>query len=757
MAESTVTIKKTESGGYLVTSDGVSQTIPPSALENYLRSTAYARSQVSAPETIDELIRRHGGGVHITATGSYTVSPGLRKGDVPSSTETTTITPESITPETIPVIEKISGTKITQETKQTSPFQSLVNQAVQLASQGRGPDIMLTPQEYSQRIREYQELRRQALNPTLADILGYAVWDPFMIRTLSAGADAYFQGKSQQEVAKAMFESGMLAYKLQSYYDPVGSIVQSALGGMEIALISTAPTFLKSPLIRRGISTLGLGAGTYNLISEAYKGELKFSSTFINLATIGLSTAGIYSGFTELSQRKLIDPVLKDINVKEFHEVTVERVKYVPIYGKEINYEYLKGSEKFSKIANLEKGNIYGFPQEKPIEIKPHDLGVEIRYLESKRGIAKIETITFKVTEKGLEPLGEINLDRFYPSLKSKFAYLLEHHPIEYNFEIGFGEKLKIPATKPSQSFIEFDESIRKILSVKLIGIEKPLEYKPDVYMKSPNQIEKIIKLTGDATGLDLTKDLFSNLGIKDWRGLTPTIDLKSGTVTTNELLLAEKTTAIDFIKTTSTSKPISVDIVKSPVNLKFGVIPISLEITSNAKQNIANIIRNEKIDKVASQTKVTYSFNINQIEKPIVTQKFIPAQNQIHQTQPLKETIKISNAIFQAPILRHEKPIETSRIVTNEIRLPSFTRSTFKEPKIVITSASKSAKTLKISSFLKPTASMVSLEKAYVKYGHGTLARGPKIEKIFRNLARSSGLATEFPASEFLKGGKRR
>ena len=343
-----VIVGKNPLGGIIVESNGIRQTIPPSALESYLKSTSYSRSQVTAPKDIDEEIRRHGGGVHITATGTYAVSGGLTPGSKPSNVEQTNITikPEAQQPEIIQTVEKVSGTKIETSNAMESQklySQSVVNQAMYNAIHGTGPDIMLTPQEYSQQVMIYHNIRNQAMNPTFLDILGYAVWDPFMIRTLSAGADAYFQGKSQQERAEIMFEKGMLSYKLQTYHDQAGAIVQSALGGLEIGLTATAPIYLKSPTIRVATSTLGLGASTYNMISEAQIGELKFSSTFLNLATIGLASAGIYSGFNEQTQRKLIDPVLKDINIKEYHEVTVEKTKYVPVYGKEMNYEYFKG------------------------------------------------------------------------------------------------------------------------------------------------------------------------------------------------------------------------------------------------------------------------------------------------------------------------------------------------------------------------------------------------------------------------------
>lgn len=762
MAESNVTIVgRTPGGGIIVESDGVRQTIPPSALENYLKSTGYSRSQVSAPESIDEQIRRGGGGVHSTASGTYEVYP---PGGYAEKTNIA-INPEAQQSEVIKSVENVSGTKIGMPKANLMEAyklqsQAVINQAVFNAVNKTGSDVMLTPQEYNYQIRIYQELRKQALNPTAADVLGYAVYDPFMLKTLSAGADAYFQGKSKQERAEVMFESGMLAYKLQSYYDPKGAAIQSALGGFQIALVGTAPMIFKSPIIRIGGSVLGLGSGTYNIITEAQTGELKFSSTFVNLATIGLSSAGIYSGFNEISQKKLIDPILKDLDVRQYHEITIERTQYIPKYGTEITYQELKGEEKFLRIGELRKGDILGFPQENPMEIKPYDLGVEIKMLSSERGMAEIKTFTFKVTDKGFEALGEINLDRFNPSLKSDMFRMLEQHPIEYNFDVGFGEKLKIISTKPSVTFLDInDESIRNILSLKFIGLEKPVEWKPDILMKSPTITEKIIKMSGDAFELKDLKDLFSDMRIKDLRGLTPVIDTGTGSITTQETLLAEKSTAIDFIKVTTMSRPINVEILRTPFNINVGVVPISLEkVSFRTNLDIKSMMETKLQEKVSS-------VNVNQI-KAVFENKLIEIErvspiSGIKSSQSMATRTEIGTRVrfdvSPVTVFKPQSYIKDQFKVKQPEEEFKFKSKAVSPSKIIILSEFKKPKILEVSSFLKPTAGLVSLERAFAKFNRGSLARGKDIEKVFRNLSRSSGLALEFPAAEFIRGGRRK
>jgi len=122
------------------------------------------------------------------------------------------------------------------------------------------------------------------------------------------------------------------------------------------------------------------------------------------------------------------------------------------------------------------------------------------------------------------------------------------------------------------------------------------------------------------------------------------------------------------------------------------------------------------------------------------------------------KEIVKAFNTIPTAQVVSFETPKlpERTEIKMISEREPA-SYSINKEHKVIIFSAFKPPKILKVSSFMKPTASMVSLEKAFIKYGKSSLARGERIEKIYRNLAKSSGLSLEFPAGEFIRGGKRK
>lgn len=74
---------------------------------------------------------------------------------------------------------------------------------------------------------------------------------------------------------------------------------------------------------------------------------------------------------------------------------------------------------------------------------------------------------------------------------------------------------------------------------------------------------------------------------------------------------------------------------------------------------------------------------------------------------------------------------------------------------KLIIKSPFKAPKVLRISKLMKPTASLVSLERAASIYGKGSLARGAKVESIFREQVRTAGISLEFPAAEFIRGYK--
>lgn len=152
----------------------------------------------------------------------------------------------------------------------------------------------------------------------------------------------------------------------------------------------------------------------------------------------------------------------------------------------------------------------------------------------------------------------------------------------------------------------------------------------------------------------------------------------------------------------------------------------LGLQLNLGLQTNLG--LQNQLSSRTQSQTGL-------EMQQQLQLQQQLQQQLQLqHQTIVPKQTVKITPEVYFK--------LNTDSLKPRNIVI--VTGKGFREPRI-----------LKISSFMKPTASLYSLERAAALYGRGSLARGKGIERVFRNLARSSGLSLEFPAAEFIKGVK--
>jgi hypothetical protein len=170
-------------------------------------------------------------------------------------------------------------------------------------------------------------------------------------------------------------------------------------------------------------------------------------------------------------------------------------------------------------------------------------------------------------------------------------------------------------------------------------------------------------------------------------------------------------------------------------------------EITQNMQNVSRTVQRSVSLQKLnlnlGSNLRSEYKLGLQQ-----QSQSQSQMQHQLQQQLQLQQQQQLQ--------LQTITPRQTIKIVTTGYTpdLRFLKGSSFK---ISIKTPSGATKSYRISSLIKPTASMYSLERAFGRYGKGSLARGKGIEKVFRELARSSGLALEFPAAEFIRGGKRK
>jgi hypothetical protein len=577
----------------------------------------------------------------------------------------------------------------------------------------------------------------------------------------------------QLELLKPQFQA--MGKAMGEYYGTVGgkmaqavavnAVVAPVLGGLGAAVWS-----VDVPILSYAFSVGGVFTSTFGMSYEAAQHTLtKEKFMLYSIGMVG-SSLGVYSSLSQIAQKNLVDPVLKDVNIKTYQEITIEKTQYVPKYGVELNRVVSEGD--VFKTTYFERGDIYGKPQSVPPELKPYDLGMEVRLRADVGGIAKVETFTFKLTDKGLQPLGEIDIQRFFPSAKNNFAYMMEQSPKDLNFDFGITERLNIPASKPSINIFPSDEFLRNIISIKIIGLEKPETFKPFTIYK-PMDIEERLKfMSGDAVGIGdiaaFKKDVFGYLGIRDLTHTVAEINLKTLTIETQATRLAEQSIATGFVTIKTFSQPVFVDYARTPEGINTIITPIILNLER------VNVMEMQRIDLgIKSDLRIKEMVSPVEVERVITNIKLGTDLGTLtgEQVRPVSITAVNQTQIIGTKLREMEFSMQNTAVtqiyLPREVPHPNIVKiiepetyfklntDSLKPRNIVIVTGEgfKEPKFLKVRSFMQPTASLYSLERAAAVYGKGSLARGKGIERVFRNLARSSGLSLEFPAAEFIKG----
>lgn len=728
--------------------------------------------------------------------------------------------------------EKVGGIeglkKIMNENRsesRTTYNQEIVNQAVANANYniavGKAvkPDVMITPQENDYQIRLDQAMRTKAMNLGVADIIPYTLFDPFGFSQLSAYADT--SGTIQMK-ANAAFESGQLAYVRTQYYDQPEFIKRSALGAAEIASIGTAPFIFKSPVIRLGAAVLMGGSATYNLVTEAWTGELEFSSTFENLATIGLSAAGIYSGVREISniyENRRIVSMEKEIesgNIKNGLALNERTIKYGELIERQEGYK--SSPEIRQNILNLDETARIGrsattlrtdtlaltrtevvmsdelgsypttvydslrtAPTQEPLgKISPKDWLIVIKREGQNYG--------FISTDKGisLKPV-MIDTEYFNPSsdvivrtMKSNgLTFTVKVEPeLEFSrvWTQGFGKPVALKLTYEPYYSYDFKESIgdftENVLTqgsmidagrqgaqrVMLFGIERqegykvnvkpptrssnlPLEFVPEITDNTPKELE-----SSTSRGLSLKSEVQTNkinlvrFNVEELpQELKNMFDVRSTNIIITE---GSKTTSL---------------IQESNINTGIYIRNYNW---NNQRNPSVVVLENRPEEKRKEKIDIVPIMRLNQPQRDFIDNRQNISQPQRQEQRQSFNLILVTpeKFSFSNPEALRE-PSRTRERTPDEINDNFFFRKASLGKSVITVSGNRNQKPLKISSSILPTVSDYSLEQAYSRYGHGSLARGSGIEKIFREQVEMAGLShVGVPAAEFIKhGGKRR
>jgi hypothetical protein len=374
--------------------------------------------------------------------------------------------------------------------------------------------------------------------------------------------------------------------------------------------------------------------------------------------------------------------------------------------------------------------------------------------------------------------MGEISQNTIFEgtNIKTGYSYSISEPKLinEVSKELKPPESTTVPLEKGSVTTFSFSDSQAKEMMVKSLYENPSINYdfqqfKGGEYKFAPlKQFERSLVFTkepiitsgsgGGYGGVTITKpptDLTFGSGgsVFDKIGFQP--DMLNQFKETVRITTKSPAWAVDYTGKAK-SKPVTIDqtyyvyppsernaITQNLKNMQItiqrsmGSQKVSLDLGSDIRTGYKMGLQEQT--QLGSRLESKTSFSLkeqSQLQQQLQQQLQLQLQQQLKlQTMTTKTTTKITTTEY-APDLRFLKGT-------------SF--------KITIKSLSGISKPYKISSLIKPTASLYSLERAAAIYGKGSLARGAGIEKVFRNLARSSGLALEFPAAEFIRGGKRK
>lgn len=656
---------------------------------------------------------------------------------------------------------------------------NVIFKAVQLASQGND-EVMRTPDEVAREqeklINAYRYAFKAAKEPIAnpLEFYLYGIYDPFGIRTSLEASRVRALGGTKEQALEAGWKAGRFSYEYQKATDTFGFSANIGLSAGSLAAIAVFP-MIKSPVVRTSIALPTIFATEYQLTTDMINKSASFPSVFLQLTTIGLASQTVYSGVREIYQNRLVDNVLKDINVKEYQEQKVS--KFVPKYGEEkMIRETISGDV---KTREFYQRDILGKPQDTIPEIKDSDKGIKLIFTKHDQGIDTTKTITFKLTDEGWKPMGNVKLDEWIPDQKKLFRILDNINTEKIDISKGFVEKYVITPQNilkqtTTSSYIIPEETV-STLKIEWVGLEKPEVFSTN--MIKPSSVPSSTELKFLENVQDMADDKSSfleSLGIKDLTkvgGISqinyPSGEIQSHATTVSlqpqpeilDILKVETPVPTGYIHTTSVPNIF----VNVPDTTGLGSINVPL-ITP-----LIMTVPRQKEDMMLTQMKMTTetpkpidiirmgSGNVPGMTEtpiPITFQAVSPMQSQAN-LQKLDQ-ITISMVAPPSPYITPERiPTERPQPTdTTDIPMPAMKKWEEEEEK---ESKRIDVKNIFGTGFILPTASFVSLERAAVRFGTGSLARGKSIERKFGNIIQSEGLSAEFPAAEFLRTRKPR
>lgn len=574
-------------------------------------------------------------------------------------------------------------------------------------------------------------------------------------------------------------------YEATAAAEFAASIIKTTLTTGAISSVLSSTQFVANPLLRTGMKLPFLFGTSYQFFSRAASPEgVSFPEAFLYLTSIGLTSASIYNDINQYYQSKLVDPVLKDIDIKKYHEQPVK--KYVAKYGEQSMIRETTSGE--LKLREQYQQDILGKPTDRMLPIKNYDKAIKITFQHHDiSGLEKTKVITFKLTDEGWKPMGKIDLDRYFPSQHKLFKILDDFNRGKIDITKGYVEKYTItPANKIQtilkESYILPKESIYTI-KYEWVGVEKPEIFQPlikeavikpsginwDVYrsldLETTKKIDPILSFGTKEQIANIAKEM----GIKNLINVPEgriDIDIKTGEIQSHavnlamqpqpelvDMLKTETPIPIAYIGITTTPQHIFIDIPQATGIFNIPLVsPLILNIPNQIKKNelITMQLLGEKATPIDVQ-KLTAGTSSGQPELyvPVSAQIISPAQEQINLQQ--LDQIEMLMTPPPEPYITIDRipPERPERVDYPSFDIPFPARKMEEEEEKM---RRGDFKIVRGKGFILPTASMASLERAAAKFGSASLARGKGIEKRFAGIVESEGLSAEFPAAEFLK-----
>jgi hypothetical protein len=627
---------------------------------------------------------------------------------IPRTIETTTETPDTphqnvfaTTPQELQDISNRGGGTLqtigsTYEVKPSQEFirseakteiEKTAGEPVRKVEDIRSPSGTLTAQYFkgeSGKLYLYDYSKQNLLTYGSAERIAIPTASGLPI-TLSTGVTQKVGGAEGLKQIMMQRDIKILGENYSNYIGRVSRVTAETVGNVAINSIQTAilsgitgAVWISNvPKLTIGLSTAYLGYSTYGLTKESIEGTLTPMKTALYLASIGLSSASIYSGFLQMKP--------PDMKKLEFGALSKEEMD-------------IKG--------NIKKMEGY-VTSKSPIGLYENVLTREeiSKMFEHGKTISETQNIIIKDWEgyKGYffkNPTGfPENQDDLINIIGKQISYVGKFS----GMDVIVGEKIGFPVSfnQPKGSF--------------KITIASP----PDNFVGIPLSKTFPMEISETRTVVTITQTINNPLSLS-----IPALNIIPKDIS------IEKSISTVTFKTQE----------KQTSEIRT-ITQLSLEQQFKELANIKNPMLKDYTTNIFKTTPVE-----------IQTPKFSTDQEislKIAQIPALKlETVNLNRTIEQIKINTITQLPPTESIFN--LRESTGERKSFK---IIVKSPFGKPNIFKVSSRILPTASLVSLEKSFARYGSGSLARGSGIEKVFRNLSRQSGLATEFPAMEEIRG----